>query len=95
MTKASRGSILVVLAALALAGCGKSGSDNQANMAVAPDMASDTGMNAADTTATTDTTMMNGSDSGMNGMGSGMGNAGTSMDAGNVSGSNGGNSTGY
>lgn len=88
MTNASRGSMLAVFAALALAGCGDRGANgnNQADAVGAPDMASDTGMNAADTTMT-DTSMMNGSETAMNGSSTvDMSNAGTSTDAANTSG---------
>ena len=46
MTKVSRASVLAMLAALVLAGCG--GKD-QGRQAGPPDMASDTGMNASST----------------------------------------------
>jgi hypothetical protein len=51
MSKATRGSILALIAAVALAGCHRNAAQNaQANMAGGPpDMASDTGMNAAAT----------------------------------------------
>jgi hypothetical protein len=64
MSGASRGSILAVLAALALAGCNDRGANNQANVAAPPDMASDTGMNTADTTMAPGPSMTN--DTGMN-----------------------------
>jgi hypothetical protein len=51
MIRATRGSVLALLAALALAGCGRNAASNyQANVSGgAPDLASDTGMNVGST----------------------------------------------
>jgi hypothetical protein len=83
MTRSSHGPFLAVLAALALAGCNDAGNNAQNTTVAAPDMPSDTGMNAADTG-------MNAADTGMNASSTiDMGNAGGSsevMNTGNTAG---------